>query len=179
MHRAIAALVCHDHLGSPRLMVDVDTGEIAQRLDYDVRVLADTNPDFQPFAFAGGLHDVDTGLVQFGARDYDPALARWTAKDPSGFAGGDTNLHAYAYGDPVRARATAPASTRCGAVFHGGQPSRPRAVQRVRSALHGRARRVRPARRGRGRQSRAEEHWLFGADRVGSGHVAERARSRA
>jgi uncharacterized protein RhaS with RHS repeats len=39
--------------------------------------------------------------VRFGARDYDPALARWTAKDPSGFAGGDTNLYAYAYGDPV------------------------------------------------------------------------------
>jgi uncharacterized protein RhaS with RHS repeats len=39
--------------------------------------------------------------VRFGARDYDPEFARWTAKDPSGFAGGDTNLYAYAYGDPV------------------------------------------------------------------------------
>jgi RHS repeat-associated protein len=95
--------IIHDHLGSPRLVVDVATGEIAQRLDYDVhgRVLVDTNPDFQPFGFAGGLHDIDTGLVRFGARDYDPDLARWTAKDPSGFAGGDTNLYAYAYGDPV------------------------------------------------------------------------------
>jgi RHS repeat-associated protein len=95
--------IIHDHLGSPRLVVDVETGEIAQRLDYDVhgRVLVDANPDFQPFGFAGGLHDVDTGLVRFGARDYDPELARWTAKDPSGFAGGDTNLYAYAYGDPV------------------------------------------------------------------------------
>jgi RHS repeat-associated protein len=95
--------IIHDHLGSPRLVVDAETGEIAQRLDYDVhgRVLLDTNPDFQPFAFAGGLHDADTGLVRFGARDYDPALARWTAKNPSGFAGGDTNLYAYAYGDPV------------------------------------------------------------------------------
>jgi RHS repeat-associated protein len=93
----------HDHLGSPRLVVDIETGEIVQRLDYDVhgRVLVDTHPDFQPFGFAGGLHDVDTGLVRFGARDYDPDLARWTARDPSGFAGGDTNLYAYAYGDPV------------------------------------------------------------------------------
>jgi RHS repeat-associated protein len=64
-------------------------------------VLGDSNPDFQPFGFAGGLHDVDTGLVRFGARDYDAELARWTAKDPSGFAGGDTNLYAYSYGDPV------------------------------------------------------------------------------
>jgi RHS repeat-associated protein len=95
--------IIHDHLGSPRLVVDTETGEIAQRLDYDVhgRVLVDTAPDFQPFGFAGGLHDVDTGLVRFGARDYDPELARWTAKDPSGFAGGDTNLYTYAYGDPV------------------------------------------------------------------------------
>jgi RHS repeat-associated protein len=95
--------IVHGHLGSPRLVVDVETGEVAQRLDYDVhgRVLVDTNPDFQPFAFAGGLHDLDTGLVRFGARDYDPDLARWTAKDPSGFAGGDTNLYAHAYGDPV------------------------------------------------------------------------------
>jgi RHS repeat-associated protein len=95
--------IIHDHLGSPRLVVDADTGATAQRLDYDVhgRVLVDTAPDFQPFGFAGGLHDLDTGLVRFGARDYDPDLARWTAKDPSGFAGNDTNLYAYAYGDPV------------------------------------------------------------------------------
>jgi RHS repeat-associated protein len=95
--------IVHDHLGSPRLVVDVETGDIAQRLDYDIfgRVLADTHPDFQPFGFAGGLHDGDAGLVRFGARDYDPELGRWTAKDPSGFAGGDTNLYAYAYGDPV------------------------------------------------------------------------------
>jgi RHS repeat-associated protein len=92
-----------DHLGSPRLVVDVETGAIAQRLDYDVfgRVLADTSPGFQPFGFAGGLYDPDTGLVRFGARDYDPAVGRWTGKDPAGFGGGDTNLYAYAFGDPV------------------------------------------------------------------------------
>ena len=38
-------------------------GAIAQRLDYDEfgNVLADTNPGFQPFGFAGGLYDRDTG----------------------------------------------------------------------------------------------------------------------
>jgi YD repeat-containing protein len=62
----------HDHLGSPRLVVDVETGELTQRLDYDVhgRVLVDTAPDFQPFGFAGGLHDIDTGLVRFSAGGY-------------------------------------------------------------------------------------------------------------
>ena len=37
----------------------------------------------------------------FGARDFDPALGRWVAKDPIGFAGGDVNLYGYCLGDPV------------------------------------------------------------------------------
>jgi YD repeat-containing protein len=57
-----------DHLGSPRLIVDVATGLPAQMLDYDVwgNVVADTNPGFQPFGFAGGLYDASTGLTRFG-----------------------------------------------------------------------------------------------------------------
>ncbi len=53
------------------------------------------------FGFAGGLHDRDTSLVRFGARDYDPAIGRWTAKDPIDFAGGDLNLFGYVLGDPI------------------------------------------------------------------------------
>jgi RHS repeat-associated protein len=64
-------------------------------------VLLDTNPGFQPFGFAGGLYDSDTGLVRFGARDYNAEIGRWTSKDPIGFAGGDTNLFGYVFGDPV------------------------------------------------------------------------------
>lgn len=29
-----------------------------------------------------GLYDSDTGLVRFGARDYDSMVGRWTARDP-------------------------------------------------------------------------------------------------
>ena len=92
-----------DHLGSPRLVVDIETGAIAQRLDYDAwgKVTLDTNPGFQPFGFAGGLYDRATGLTRFGARDYDPAIGRWTAKDPIGFGSGQTNFYAYAGNDPV------------------------------------------------------------------------------
>ena len=61
----------------------------------------DTSPGFQPFGFAGGAYDVDTGLVRFGARDYDSATGRWTAKDPIRFAGGMPNLFGYALFDPV------------------------------------------------------------------------------
>ncbi|WP_052262425.1 RHS repeat domain-containing protein [Pseudoalteromonas luteoviolacea] len=92
-----------DQLGSPRLIVDAASGEIAQQLSYDTfgQVTQDTNPGFQPFGFTGGLYDADTQLVRFGARDYDAHTARWTAKDPIGFGGGDTNLYAYVSSDPV------------------------------------------------------------------------------
>jgi RHS repeat-associated protein len=56
-----------------------------------------------PLGFAGGLHDRDTGLVRFGYRDYDPGVGRWTAKDPIGFAGGDTDLYGYVLNDPADA----------------------------------------------------------------------------
>lgn len=92
-----------DQLGSPRLVVNTATGAIAQRMAYDSfgNVLADTNPGFQPFGFAGGLYDRDTKLVRFGVRDYDAETGRWTAKDPIGFGGRDTNLYAYVGNDPV------------------------------------------------------------------------------
>jgi RHS repeat-associated protein len=92
-----------DHLGSPRLVVDASTGQVAQQLDYDTwgNVTRDTNPGLQPFGFAGGLYDQQTGLVRFGARDYDAASGRWTAKDPIGFAGGDLQLYGYVGSDPV------------------------------------------------------------------------------
>ena len=91
-----------DHLGSVRLVVNAETGEVVQRMDYDAfgRVLNDTNPGFQPFGFAGGLYDDDTGLVRFGARDYDAYAGRWTAKDPILFDAG-ANIYEYAFNDPV------------------------------------------------------------------------------
>ena len=78
-------------------------GSIVQRMDYDEfgNVLVDTNPGFQPFGFAGGLYDRDTGLVRFGARDYDPHTGRWTTKDPIGFDCKDTNFYAYVENSPI------------------------------------------------------------------------------
>jgi len=92
-----------DHLGSPRLVVNVADGSIVQRMDYDAfgRVLLDTNPGFQPFGFAGGLYDPDTGLVHFGSREYDPETGRWLSRDPILFKGGDINLYGYVLADPV------------------------------------------------------------------------------
>ena len=47
------------------------------------------------------MYDPDTGLTRFGYRDYDAETGKWTAKDPIGFDGGDTNLYGYVLGDPV------------------------------------------------------------------------------
>jgi RHS repeat-associated protein len=73
----------YDQVGSVREIVAPD-GSVSERLDYDEfgNVLADSAPGLQPFAFAGGLRDLDTGLTRFGARDYDPTTGRWTTKDP-------------------------------------------------------------------------------------------------
>jgi len=92
-----------DRLGSPRLVIDASTGAIVQLLEYDEfgNILANTNPGFQPFGFAGGLYDPDTKLTRFGARDYDAERGRWTSKDPIRFAGSSTNLYQYALNDPV------------------------------------------------------------------------------
>jgi RHS repeat-associated protein len=95
--------VVTDQLGSPLLVLDASTGQVVESLAYDAwgRVISDTKPGFQPFGFAGGLRDPDTGLVHFGARDYDPLTGRWTSPDPIRFAGGDANLYRYASGDPL------------------------------------------------------------------------------
>ena len=71
-------------------------------MDYDAwgNVLLDTNPGFQPFGFAGGLYDRDTGLVRFGARDYDAGVGRWVAKDPIRF-NGSMNLFSYVGSEPA------------------------------------------------------------------------------
>jgi RHS repeat-associated protein len=95
--------ILSDHLGSPRLVIDTTSGAVMQRMDYDEfgNVILDTNPGFQPFGFAGGIYDRDTGLTRFGARDYDAETGRWSAKDPIGFEGEDTNLFGYVTNDPV------------------------------------------------------------------------------
>jgi len=95
--------ILRDLRGSPRFVVDSESGAVAQRLDYDAwgEVVEDTAPAFQPFGFAGGLYDPDTGLVHFGMRDLLPEIGRFTAKDPLRFAGGSPDLYAYASNDPV------------------------------------------------------------------------------
>ncbi|HKO52561.1 MAG TPA: RHS repeat-associated core domain-containing protein [Polyangiaceae bacterium] len=103
--------IISDQLGSPRVIVSVGgPSVIVQRIDYDEfgnRSVPTDSGAFaavaQPFGFAGGLYDADTGLVHFGARDYDPVVGRWISKDPILFNGGQANLYVYVNNDPVNA----------------------------------------------------------------------------
>ncbi len=98
----------YDQVGSLRAISRVlsldNTLEIVKEITYDTfgNILTDSNPSFKvPFGFAGGLYDQDTKLTRFGYRDYDAYTGKWTAKDPIGFGGGDSNLYGYVLGDPV------------------------------------------------------------------------------
>jgi RHS repeat-associated protein len=127
--------VITDTVGSPRLIFNSRTGAVAEEITYDAwgNVTRDTAPGFVPVGFAGGLRDFDTGLIRFGARDYDPTTGRWTAADPIHFAGGDANLYRYAGADPVNLTdrtglvwcAETGRSTTC---YEGNQPPTPQVV---------------------------------------------------
>jgi len=95
-----------NQVGTVEAVVDVASGAIVQRLEYDEfgRVLSDSNPGLQPFGFAGGLTDKETRLVRFGARDYSPEVGRWTSKDPIRWASGQQNFYLYARADPINLR---------------------------------------------------------------------------
>ncbi|CAA6817654.1 MAG: Rhs family protein [uncultured Sulfurovum sp.] len=93
----------YDQVGTLRVVTNA-YGQNIKEITYDTygNILKDSNPDFKvPFGFAGGLYDTDTKLTRFGYRDYDAYVGKWTAKDPIGFSGGDSNLYGYVLGDPV------------------------------------------------------------------------------
>jgi RHS repeat-associated protein len=94
--------VITNDIGTPKLVVNVATGAVAEAKELDEfgNTISDTAADFQPFGFAGGMYDPDTGLVRFGARDYDSVTGRWTAKDPLHFVA-SPNLYGYVGGDPI------------------------------------------------------------------------------
>ena len=86
-----------DRNGSPLLAIDVASGAVAARREYDVwgNVTLDTQPSLFLHGFAGGLYDAMTGLVRFGARDYDPTVGRWTCKE--GLQAPDLVVSTYQY----------------------------------------------------------------------------------
>jgi RHS repeat-associated protein len=95
--------VVTDAVGSPLALLSA-TGTVLGTASYDAYGRLSGSPIANlELGFAGGIADAVTGLVRFGARDYDPVTAHWTARDPLLFLGEQTNLYAYVDGDPVGA----------------------------------------------------------------------------
>ena len=85
------------------LRVDTSPVSVAQRIDYDpwgAPTFVTGGETVQPFGYAGSIWLNHARFWHMGARDYDPAIGRWTSKDPIRFGGG-MNLYEYAGGDPV------------------------------------------------------------------------------
>lgn len=90
-----------DALGSAMALTD-SSGAVQTQYTYDAfgntasSGAASTNSS----QYTGREND-GTGLYQYRARYYSPALQRFISEDPIGFAGGDTNLYAYVGNNPV------------------------------------------------------------------------------
>ena len=95
-----------DAVGSPRLVVKASDGSVVRKVAYDsYGVEKDASGTFElAIGYAGGLRDAATGLVRFGARDYDPVAGRFTASDPTFFRGSPENLYQYANNNPITQR---------------------------------------------------------------------------
>jgi RHS repeat-associated protein len=95
-------LLC-DQVGTPLALATTD-GHVVQAMQYDSfgnMLSQQGNVVRLPLGFAGGLYDADTGLTRFPWRDYDADTGRFTALDPLGAKGGDTDWYGYCVDDPV------------------------------------------------------------------------------
>lgn len=96
-----------DALGNVTSLTD-STGSIVEQYSYDVygkptikngSGTIKTTP-LTPFLFTGREYDSETGLYNYRARAYSPALGRFISRDPIGVRGG-LNLYAYVENSPI------------------------------------------------------------------------------
>jgi RHS repeat-associated protein len=96
-----------DSLGSSSVLVDKETGQLAEARTY--QPYGETESDYRPSSFAGvrddvGFtgkeEDVELGIQYFGARYLVPGLGRWASADPvaTHALGADLNEYAYVHG---------------------------------------------------------------------------------
>ena len=64
------------------------------------QVVVTGDPTTNPLEHAAREHDA-TGLYSYRVRSYSPTLKRFISEDPIGFAGGDPNLYAYVFNNPL------------------------------------------------------------------------------
>jgi len=87
-----------DDLGSVLKVVD-SSGNVKNSYYYDPygNSLNKSETVSNPWQYASGYFDANTGLYKFGTRYYDPQLGRWTQKDPKPSA----NPYLYTNDDPI------------------------------------------------------------------------------
>lgn len=105
-----------DHLGSSSIVLDKETGELAERSTYQAYGGADS--DYRPdrwgsfredYRFTGKEEDSEVGLDYFGKRYLAVGLNRWLSADPLAVhAPGQADLNLYAYVGGRALRATDP-----------------------------------------------------------------------
>jgi len=89
-----------DALGSVRQLVD-DNGDVVLTRDYTPfgQLLSESGTSTSGYAFTGEQWDRDIELLFLRARYYDPAVGRFTSKDPLQI---EANLYLYAAANPIR-----------------------------------------------------------------------------
>jgi RHS repeat-associated protein len=91
-----------DHLGSTIALTD-QSGNITTQYAYSpFGQVAKTGANSNNYFEYTGRENDGTGLYFYRARYYDPQQKRFIAEDPLGFGGGDSNLYAYVYGNPIK-----------------------------------------------------------------------------
>jgi RHS repeat-associated protein len=92
-----------DHQGSVRMLLDND-GNVVNQISYDafgnITLETHSNVNFR-FSYTGQEFDAETGLYNYSARYYDPAVGKFISEDPIGFAAGDSNLSRYVGNNPL------------------------------------------------------------------------------
>jgi RHS repeat-associated protein len=90
-----------DHLGSVIGLTDIN-GNLQTSYNYSAYGKKQTTgaASSNPFAFTG-REDDGNGYYYYRARYYNPDLKRFTAEDPIGFGGGDTNFYGYVNNSPA------------------------------------------------------------------------------
>jgi RHS repeat-associated protein len=53
------------------------------------------------FQYAGRELDLETGILYYRARYFDPTAGRFITEDPTGFGSGDANLYRYVFNNPI------------------------------------------------------------------------------
>jgi RHS repeat-associated protein len=90
------------HLGSTVALTNA-SGDVVEYMNYEA-FGESTGSSLTRYGFTGRERDNATGLIYYRARWYDPQIGRFISEDPIGFGGGDLNLYAYAWQNPLNFR---------------------------------------------------------------------------